>query len=135
MPHHWHPLAHERNSIFKCKQHIFHDPCGSDKYDYTMMKHGRHFTTATQALNTSYSKLNLTDERESPQEAWPAWENSSLGFIEAVHQWLWQTMSLSLLVLISFIHIELILVDNRVFLILRNHMTVNRSNMVLRGTI
>jgi len=25
---------------------------------------------------------------ESPQEAQPAWENSSLGFIEAVHQWL-----------------------------------------------
>jgi len=21
MPHHWRPLAHERNSIFKCKQH------------------------------------------------------------------------------------------------------------------
>ena len=28
-----------------------------------------------------------TDERESPQEAQPARENSSLGFIEAVHQW------------------------------------------------
>jgi len=28
-----------------------------------------------------------TDERESPQEAKPARENSSLGFIEAVHQW------------------------------------------------
>jgi len=27
-----------------------------------------------------------TDERESPQEAKPARENSSLGFIEAVHQ-------------------------------------------------
>jgi len=30
--------------------------------------------------------LNKTDERESPQEALPARENSSLGFIEAVHQ-------------------------------------------------
>jgi len=30
---------------------------------------------------------NNTDERESHQEAQPAWENSSLGFIEAVHQW------------------------------------------------
>ena len=28
-----------------------------------------------------------TDERESPQEAQPARENSSFGFIEAVHQW------------------------------------------------
>jgi len=27
-----------------------------------------------------------TDERESPQEAKPARENSSLGFIAAVHQ-------------------------------------------------
>jgi len=31
--------------------------------------------------------LILTDERESPQEAQPAWEHRSLGFIEAVHQW------------------------------------------------
>jgi len=29
---------------------------------------------------------NTTDEGESPQEAWPARENSSLGFIEAVHE-------------------------------------------------
>jgi len=29
---------------------------------------------------------NQTDERESPQEAQPAQENSSLGFIEAVYQ-------------------------------------------------
>jgi len=28
-----------------------------------------------------------TDERESPQEAQLARENSSLGLIEAVHQW------------------------------------------------
>jgi len=28
-----------------------------------------------------------TDERESRQEATPAGENSSLGFIEAVHKW------------------------------------------------
>jgi len=30
---------------------------------------------------------NQTDGRESPQEALLAWENSSLGFIEAVYQW------------------------------------------------
>ena len=28
--------------------------------------------------------FDLTDEREIPQEAQPGWENSSLGFIEAV---------------------------------------------------
>ena len=39
----WHttdaPLAHEQNSIFKCKQHTctLHDPWGPEKYDYTMM--------------------------------------------------------------------------------------------------
>jgi len=33
------------------------------------------------------SQIKKTEERESPQEAMPAWENSSLGFIEAVHQW------------------------------------------------
>jgi len=33
------PLAHEQNSIFKCKQHkcTLHDPWGPEKYDYTMM--------------------------------------------------------------------------------------------------
>jgi len=38
MPHHWRPLAHEQNSIFKCKQHtcILHDPWGPEKYDYTI---------------------------------------------------------------------------------------------------
>jgi len=37
MQHHWRPLAHERNSIFKCKQHTctLHDPWGPEKYDYT----------------------------------------------------------------------------------------------------
>jgi len=30
----------------------------------------------------------LTEKRESPQAAESASENSSLGFIEAVHQWL-----------------------------------------------
>ena len=35
MPHHWRPLAHEQNSIFKCKQHTctLHDPWGPEKYD------------------------------------------------------------------------------------------------------
>jgi len=33
------PLAHEQNSIFKCKQHTctLHDPWGPEKYDYTMI--------------------------------------------------------------------------------------------------
>jgi len=48
---------------------------------------GRHFTAATQALNTICIKLNKTDEKKSPQEAKAAVKNSSLGFIEAVHQW------------------------------------------------
>ena len=36
---HWRPLAHERNSIFKCKQHTctLHDPWGPEKYSCTMM--------------------------------------------------------------------------------------------------
>jgi len=33
------------------------------------------------------SFINIPDERESPQEVYPAWEKSSLGFIEAVNQW------------------------------------------------
>jgi len=32
-------------------------------------------------------QINKTDEKEGPQEAQPAWENISLGFIEAVYQW------------------------------------------------
>jgi len=32
-------------------------------------------------------EVDKTYKRESPQEAWPSWENSSLGCIEAVHQW------------------------------------------------
>jgi len=32
------------------------------------------------------SQIRTTEERESPQEAKHAWENSSLGFIEAVQQ-------------------------------------------------
>jgi len=33
MPHHWRPLAHEQNSLFKCKQHActLHDPWGPEK--------------------------------------------------------------------------------------------------------
>jgi len=40
-------LAHEQNSIFKCKQHTctLHDPWRPEKYDYTMS-----FTAATQAI-------------------------------------------------------------------------------------
>jgi len=33
------------------------------------------------------SQIKKTEKREIPQEAKSAWENSSLGFIEAVHQW------------------------------------------------
>ena len=33
------PLAHERNSIYKCKQHTLHDPGRPEKYNYTMMKY------------------------------------------------------------------------------------------------
>jgi len=29
------PIAHERNSIFKCKQHTIHDPRGPANYNYT----------------------------------------------------------------------------------------------------
>ena len=31
--------------------------------------------------------LHKTSERERPKETQPAWENSSLGWFEAVHQW------------------------------------------------
>jgi len=41
MPHHWRPLAHERNSIFKCKQTV-NGPWGPEKYDYTMIKYKSH---------------------------------------------------------------------------------------------
>ena len=34
-----------------------------------------------------FNIYTLTNEREIPQEAQSAWENSSLGFIEVVHQW------------------------------------------------
>jgi len=34
-----------------------------------------------------FATSNKTDEGERPLKAQPAWENSSLGFIEAVHQW------------------------------------------------
>jgi len=37
MPHFWRPLAHKRNSIFKCKQHTIHDSRGPEKYIYTML--------------------------------------------------------------------------------------------------
>ena len=48
----------------------------------------RYFVTQIHGLFYMYGDIiiNLTDERESPQKASPARENSSLGFIEAVHQ-------------------------------------------------
>jgi len=43
----WHttdaPLAHEQNSIFKCKQDTIHDSWGPEKYNFTMMKYGATF--------------------------------------------------------------------------------------------
>jgi len=41
--------------------------------------------TKTSKRVMSVMPLNLTDEKESPQEAQPARENSSLGYIKAVH--------------------------------------------------
>jgi len=38
------PLAHERNSIFKCKQHTIHDPWGSETFIAQWWSMGRHFT-------------------------------------------------------------------------------------------
>ena len=65
MPHHWRPLAHERNSIFKCKQHTctLHDPWGPEKYDYTMMYYGatfysRHKHNLFSILDDMYLTLN-----------------------------------------------------------------------------
>ena len=37
-------------------------------------------------VNNIHRRFNKTDERVSSHEAKPAWENSSFGFIEAVHQ-------------------------------------------------
>ena len=59
MPHYWRPLAHERNSIFKCKQHTctLHDPWGPEKYVqfdiiiYILYNHRRSF----------YTNINLRD--------------------------------------------------------------------------
>jgi len=40
LPHHWRPLAHERNSILTCtdKQHTIHDPWEPEQYNYTMKR-------------------------------------------------------------------------------------------------
>jgi len=47
-------------------------------------------TVGTRRLvgNTAITNIryNYTDDRKSPQKAQPEWENSSLGFVEAVHQ-------------------------------------------------
>jgi len=37
--------------------------------------------------NCLWMGRHYTDKRGNPQEAKPAWENSNLGFIEAVHQY------------------------------------------------
>jgi len=39
-------------------------------------------------VKLSMFRINKTEKRESPQEVYPTWENSSLGLIEAVHQFL-----------------------------------------------
>ena len=52
------PLAHERNSILKSKQHTLYDLRGPDKY-FSIAQScstGRHFSAATQALTTTCSK-------------------------------------------------------------------------------
>ena len=48
-PSHW--RVHERNSIFKCKQHTctLHDPWGPEKYDYTMYILNCHILKYTQS--------------------------------------------------------------------------------------
>ena len=53
---------------------------------------GRYFTPAAQTQHTSWSKLNST-EKNKPSGSIacsPAWVNSSRGFIESDHQWLWK---------------------------------------------
>jgi len=52
-------------------------------YIFLLLTFTRHEKLSCGTLICQYK----TDERESPQEASPARENSSLGFIEAVHQW------------------------------------------------
>jgi len=61
------PLAHERNSIFKCKQHTLHDPWGPEKYNYTMMKYGA----------TLYSRHTGRQKKGKQQPRLPAKELSS----------------------------------------------------------
>ena len=46
------------------------------------MKYGATFYSRHTDTNTSCSKLNSIDESETPQEAQPECENSSLGLIE-----------------------------------------------------
>jgi len=41
MPHHWHPVEHERNSIFKFKQQTLHESWGPETYNFTMVKYLR----------------------------------------------------------------------------------------------
>jgi len=69
MPHHCPLLAHERNSIFKSKQHTFRNPWGPEKNVTTQWwSTGPHITPTTlNTLNTSCSKLNWTEKRESPK--------------------------------------------------------------------
>ena len=63
MPHHWRPLAHDPNSIFKCKKTYNHDPWGPEKYNYTMMKYEATFyrghTGITRLKQNSFEYLIL----------------------------------------------------------------------------
>ena len=65
MPHHGRPLAHERNSIFKCKQHTcnehVHSMIPEDQKNITTQwcSTGRLFTAATQALNRGLLKPGI----------------------------------------------------------------------------
>jgi len=51
------PLAHERNSIFKCKQQTIHDLWGPEKYNYTMIKYEATFYNRHTPAVVSYNKL------------------------------------------------------------------------------
>jgi len=105
MPHHWRPLAHKRNSVFKCKEiqpmilvdlkNITWQWCSAwakllvsnvNKYNSwseinittQWCSTGRHFTAATKALNISSCKLVQLRNRKAPRKHTVHVENSIL---------------------------------------------------------
>jgi len=46
------------------------------------------YTPLNQINQIRIKRLYNLGKRESPQEALSVWENTSLGFVEAAHQWL-----------------------------------------------